>query len=623
LNHAEAFDDAAKQHCMDLEFLMNNQQTYRQDGRSQLSASTTGLSWRSKEVVWLRSCLRRYKKNYIVLVVLAGMSGFVVIIDPLIMRWVLDVLIPSHGGALFPFAAALFLLSYVGRVFFDQKTGILSARLTHGGMVVLRLNILRRLLQLPAEYHDRAPLGKTLFHVNEDVRQLADAGPSVLVEITRVAVGTSATLMTMLWVNPRVTLVIIPLIVVHTALKRYWNKGVLHASELVQKEFATVAALTQQITAGAVPIQLLGCQTTMLKRFVRQGRRARDSFVARRLWDSRFTLLSRGSVVAGMAVVLGYGGFLVSRGALTIGALVALYTFMVRICEPLAQIVDLDSRYEKARASLRNLYQIVCCSFEATGRSRVSAPSTSRASGNVEFRNVTFGYRGRPTLLHDVSFSIAAGQHVVFTGQTGSGKTTLLRLLLHLYSGYQGTIHLDDIEISQIPFTLLRATFSVVAQEAFLFDASLRENLLLANRTASPQQLDEAIECSQLEPLAHRLPLGLNQFVGPQGAELSGGEKQRVALARALLQRRPILLLDEFTSALDELTEQKILRALNHSTDNRTVIAISHRAKVISWADRVMLLKAGRIVNEQTRAAFARSHSRSTDSLDEAVFHDQ
>lgn len=607
---------------MELDSLMNTQETYRRNSGSQLTANMDRSLWQSSEIAWLRSCLRRYRKSYILLVVLATISGLVVIIDPLIMRWVLDVLIPSHGGALFPFAAAMFLLSYVSRVFLDQQTGILAARLTHGGMVVLRLNLLRRLLQLPAEYHDRKSLGKTLFHVNEDVRQLADTGPSVLVEISRVAVGTTATLITMLWVNPRVTLVIIPLIVVHTTLKRYWNKGVFRASDLVQKEFASVAALSQQITAGAVPIQLLGCQPEMLKRFVKQGRKARDSFVARRLWDSRFTLLSRGSVVAGMAVVLGYGGFLVSRGALTIGALVALYTYMVRICEPLAQIVDLDSRYERTRANLRNLYQIMCDSSEIATKTRVSPLPTGRTSGNIEFQNVTFGYRGRPTLLHDITFSIPAGQHVVFTGQTGSGKTTLLKLLLNLYGGYHGAIHLDDVEISQIPSVSLRAKFSVVAQETFLFDGSLRENLMLGNRNATSQQLDEAIQCSQLETLIRRLPLGLNQLVGPQGAELSGGEKQRLALARALLQRRPILLLDEFTSALDEPTEQKILQGLSHSGYDRTVIAISHRMNVIGWADRVMLLKEGRIASDQTQMTFVRSHSRSTGSRNGAVFYD-
>jgi ABC-type bacteriocin/lantibiotic exporter with double-glycine peptidase domain len=587
-----------------------------------LTAYTFTLGRWSSEVVWLRSCLRRYKKSYIILAGLAGMSGLAIIIDPLIMRWVLDVLVPKHGGASFPLAAAMFLFSYVGRVFFDEQTAILSARLTHGGMVVLRLNLLRRLLQLPAEYHDRIPLGKTLFHVNEEVRQLADAGPSILVEVTRVAVGTTATLVTMFWVNPRVTLVIIPLIVVHTILKRYWNKGALLASCLVQKEFASVAALSQQITAGAVPIQLLGCQATMLKRFVQQGRKARDSFVARRLWDSRFTVLSRGSVVAGMAVVLGYGGFLVSTGTLTIGALVALYTFMVRICEPLAQIVDLDSRYEKLRTSLRNVYQIVSDSSQSSFRAVASVPSSALATGSLDFRQVTFAYCGRSTLLHDVNFSIPAGQRVVLTGQTGSGKTTLLKLMLHLYRGYQGAIHLDGQEISRIPFVSLRANFSVVTQDTFLFDASLRENLILGDRTATNQRLDEVIACSQLEPLIHRLPMGLNQTVGPQGAELSGGEKQRLALARALLQRRPVLLLDEFTSALDEYTEQMVLRALDQSSYRPTIVAVTHRMNVIAWADRVILLKEGRIVRDEIKRGFAYEQSINSDLLNRATLYD-
>lgn len=545
---------------------------------------------------WLLGRLRPYSRGYVALVLLTVTAGLFATVDPLIMRWVLDVVIPSHGTSLLPLASAMFLVSYSARVCSDQKSSLLSTRLTHVVIVALRLSILRYILKLPAEYHDNVAVGKTLFQLNDDARQVAETAVSVVAELTRVIVTTTAMLLTMLYVNARVTLVIAPLIVVYALLKRQWGQGVLRASELVEENSGKANALSQQIGCGIIPIQILRCETTILRRFVEKGRAVRDAVIARKLWDSRFTLMARASVVVGMAIVLGYGGYLVSNKSLTVGALVALYTYMIRICEPLAVVVDLDSRYEKGRTSLRHLHQIVSISEKMPNKSCGYPICSHTTPHKLVFDRVSFAYHGRATILHDVTFTVDPGEHLVFLGRTGSGKTTIIKLLLRLYRFYQGNIYLADREISQLDPQFVRTHFAVVPQEIFLFDGTVRENLLLANRYATPLELEVAIECSQLSGLLHRLPRGLDQSVGTHGAHLSGGERQRLALARALLQHSPILLLDEFTSALDKDTEYQILGQLQKTAKDRTVIAISHRPAVVSWADRVLALEGGSIV---------------------------
>lgn len=564
-------------------------------------------SWRSPDVAWLRHEIRAYARGYFVLILLATIGGLPVVLDPLVMRWLLDTVIPSHEARLLAVAAVMFLLSYIGRVYLDQKTNLLSTRLTHVSIVALRLSVLTHFLKLPAEYHDRMALGESLFHINDDARQVAETVATAAVQTTRFAATTAATLAAMLWVNARLTLLIVPLVIVHALLKRRWIRGVAQASEIVQQESAGVSALTQQIGSGVLQIQLLGCEKRMLRRFAARGRAVRDSVIARKLWDCRFAVLSRTFVAIGVTIVLAYGGYLVAMQALTVGALVALYTYMTRICEPLTSIIDLDSRTERARTSLRHLHKIVADSSANTPPGRNVVLPHRRNPPWIAFDHVSFAYPGRPTVLADIHFSIAPGSHVVIAGATGSGKTTIFKILLQSYSGYRGSIRLNGIEVSEIDPRSLRTHFAVVTQETLLFDGSLRENLLLANQAATHRELEAAIAYSQLEPLVRRLPKGLDEPVGPQGTQLSGGEKQRLALARAVLQDAPVLLLDEFTSGLDMLVEATILGELANHFEDRTIIAISHRPAVMNWAHVVLAVQNGEIVKPWKGAMLKKS----------------
>jgi ATP-binding cassette subfamily B protein len=205
-----------------------------------------------------------------------------------------------------------------------------------------------------------------------------------------------------------------------------------------------------------------------------------------------------------------------------------------------------------------------------------------------------------------VSLQIRTGSVVALVGESGSGKSTVSRLLARLYETQEGTITLDRLDVRKIQLRSLRAAVAVVPQDAVLFDVTLRENLLYGNPQATDDELYEAIALAQLEETVRALPKGLEEPVGPRGARFSGGQRQRVALARAILQKPRVLVLDESTSALDGPTERSVLESLEGFASDRTTLLIAHRLSAIRWADRILVLEEGRIVESGTDAELLR-----------------
>jgi ABC-type multidrug transport system fused ATPase/permease subunit len=222
-------------------------------------------------------------------------------------------------------------------------------------------------------------------------------------------------------------------------------------------------------------------------------------------------------------------------------------------------------------------------------------------SGAVRFDRVSFSYQDQPT-LHEVTLEARPGQTIALVGSTGAGKTTVLSLLARFYEATHGTIELDGHDIARLSKESLRDHLAYVTQEAFLFNGTVRENLMLGKRDATDAELWAALEAAHADPFVRELPQLLDTNVGERGVKLSGGEKQRLSIARALLKNAPILLLDEATASVDSETERLIQDALDHLMRNRTAFVIAHRLSTIRNADRIYVLDQGRVIEEGTHA---------------------
>jgi ABC-type multidrug transport system fused ATPase/permease subunit len=289
----------------------------------------------------------------------------------------------------------------------------------------------------------------------------------------------------------------------------------------------------------------------------------------------------------GMAGVLCYGGYQVMVGTLTAGGLVAFYGYTLQLFSPLYGIVDVYSKLQRAGASVRRLMEIT--EAELILRDRPGAVALEpNAKVAIELKDVSFNYRGDRPVLRRISLRVNGGERVALSGRSGNGKSTIARLIARLYDAGAGAIFIEGVDIRDIKLKSLRSSVIFVPQDPVLFDLTLRENLLYGNAEASQTELEKVISLVQLDSLVNRLPNGWDEPLGPRGNRLSGGERQRLALARALLQRPRVLILDECTSALDALTESRLLSQLDNHLRNITTIVISHRPFATQWANRVV-----------------------------------
>jgi ABC-type multidrug transport system fused ATPase/permease subunit len=449
--------------------------------------------------------------------------------------------------------------------------------------------------RLSADFHKKTPIGDLIHRIEQDAQQIEELGGFMLVSLTRIIVTAIFTIAIMLILNWKLTLVVLPLLIITASTRRYGQVRLRKLSEDVQTTGADRTSLLQEVLSSIQQVQLLRRETAEARRFTKVARRGIDLYVRRRGREMLFGMTNILVTVAGTALVLGYGGYQVVAGALTIGGLVAFYTYLSRLFEPIESITNMYNQYQRASASISRVQRLLA--EQPSIRDDAEAQPLPRpVRGAVALRDVSFRYDDERPILRDVSLEVEPGQALAILGPTGSGKSTIAHLVSRLYDPQAGAVLCDGRDVRHLRLRDLREVVAVVPQEPLLFNITLRENLLLARKNAARAEIDEAVRIAQLDETLARLPLGLDQPVGPRGGLLSGGERQRVAIARAILQRPRVLVLDEATSALDGPTEQRMLAALREFGRDRTILVVAHRLAPILWADRSLFLEDGVVV---------------------------
>jgi ATP-binding cassette subfamily B protein len=296
----------------------------------------------------------------------------------------------------------------------------------------------------------------------------------------------------------------------------------------------------------------------------------------------------------GQAALLGIGGVMVSDGSLSIGELFAFILYLNSFFQPIQQLVQTYNLYQQGRAAIVKLDELL-----STTPAVLEAPDAyplPPIDGDIELRGVTFGYDPAKPVLLDVDLHIHAGETMSFVGSTGAGKSTIAKLVTRFYDPTEGSVLIDGHDLRAVQLESLRRQLGVVPQEPFLFAGTIRDNILFARPSATPEDVDEAVHRVGLTPLIERLPEGLDTFVHERGVSLASGERQLLALARAFLAQPRVLVLDEATSNLDLKSETQVEAGLDAVLEGRTAIVVAHRLSTAMRADRIAVVDAGRIV---------------------------
>jgi ABC-type bacteriocin/lantibiotic exporter with double-glycine peptidase domain len=369
----------------------------------------------------------------------------------------------------------------------------------------------------------------------------------------------------------------------------------------VQQNLLAWSSFLEEHISSILSVQLLSRERYQERKGFRLLGRTTRSYLALFNTGMWFTVSTSFAVVLAMVAVIGYGGWSVLAGTLSLGSLVAFYSFVTQLFEPFSGVAELYTRAQATFASIRQLHAMFALRPSVTNS--LLCRDFPNQRWDVEFESVEFGY-GPENTLQIPCLRIVAGERVAMTGENGAGKSTLARLIPRLYDIRAGSICIGGIDIRSIHLKSLRSAVGYLPRDPVLFDGTLALNLLFVRPEASEHEMRTAVNLAELDDLIGSMPAGLFRRIGPDGSQLSGGQRQRLAIARALLQRPQILVLDEATSCLDPSCEATILRNLFVHLPTTTIIVISHRASTIDVFGRVLTLAGGRIVSDHDQRHF-------------------
>jgi ABC-type multidrug transport system fused ATPase/permease subunit len=475
-------------------------------------------------------------------------------------------------------------------------------------LLTMRTQILERIQSLSLQFYDEHEAGDLMSRLVNDtqvVNQVFSGSITRLLSLSLTMFGIIVTMVSRKWDLALVSFAIVPVILYATSV---FAKRARVAFRKTRETIGDVSSELQENISGVREVQAFARERENVAEFQQINRANRDANVQAQTLTSAFSpALDVLSTVA-MALVLGYGGYLVLRGATTVGLVVAFMTYVGRFYRPIQALSSLWTQLQSALAGAERIFELL-----DTQPLIVDAPDAEvlpPAEGRIVLDHVYFHYKPDEPVLKDVSMVVEPGQTVALVGPTGAGKTSIVSLLMRFYDVVKGSISLDGRDIRQVTHDSLREQMGLVLQDTFLFSGTVMDNIRYGRLDATDEEVFEAARLANADSFIARLPEGYGTDIGERGQNLSQGQRQLLSIARAILADPRVLILDEATSSVDTRTERLIQQALGELLKGRTSIVIAHRLSTIRNADQVVVLDQGEIVERGTHATLMAEQGR-------------
>ena len=545
---------------------------------------------------------KKYKTSALLGIAMLPLSVITSLLFPWLIIQVIDVhLVQGNRDDLW--WHIFYLLSVLAINYVVDATYAFNLRKTGQYAITdMRTALFARVLKLPRSYFDNKPTGVTLSRLTSDLEAIGETFVQAIVGLVKDSINTLALLIMMLFMNWQLTLVVL-LVMPPVMYLTVYVRNRLRAMNLI-----TRSSLSRGI--GFLQEVLLGVQTVQFYRAEEQVERKykvfNDEFLTAQKkvnkYDAILFAFISGITSITIALMIWYGSGLVLESTLTLGVLIAFISTLEKVFVPIRDFTSQIAAIQRSFAAFEHIEELFVEPMEEEGRKLLSteqvAPQLTEFHSLV-FNNVSFRYTpALPYVLKNVSFVLKKGEKIALVGSTGSGKSTIIRLIAKTYQDYEGSILLNDIELAEISVEDCIHLFSLMMQDVYLFEESIRFNIALGNPNISASQVEQAGRYVYADNFIQHLPNGYDFCLDKNGTNLSNGQTQLISFARSVAQGGQVMMLDEATSSVDSITENLIQKAMQRLFSEKTVIAIAHRLSTIRHSDIILVLEQGEIVEE-------------------------
>lgn len=550
-----------------------------------------------KSLLRVVSYLKPFRGLALVTLLFAALATGLELIPPYFLKVVIDDVIEAHRPDLLPWVLGGLAASYLLRTVCSSLRVRFNNSLEQKAVHTLRTQVFAALQRLSLSYFENRSTGEIMTRVTSDtehVERIFVDGLEGLLTASLTLAGITITLFVLNWKLALLSMLPIPLLIVSAS---WFTKRVHGYYHDIRRNGASLNAYLQDALSGIKETIGFNQHDHEQSRFERLSQEYSTSNLrAMYLWSIYWPgMVFIGSL--GTLLIIWYGAAEVLAGQLSVGQLVMFLSYLALFYTPINQIHSLNHMLQHALAASERVFEILDTPPEVQDRPGVVAP-VRRLEGNVEFRQVSFEYRAGLSILSDVNLTAMSGQRIALVGPSGAGKSSLLKLLMRFYDVQAGEVLVDGHDVRDLPLDFLRSQIGLVQQEPFLFNGTVRENIVYSDRQADPRRVEAAARAARAHDFIMNLPEGYDSWIGERGVKLSVGQKQRLSIARVLLKDPPIVIFDEATSNVDTETEVKIREAVHDLTSGRTTFIIAHRLATLHDVDRIVVVQHGRIVEE-------------------------
>ena len=548
--------------------------------------------------LWRRYLVAHWRWLVLALILMAIEGGTLGLFAAMMQPMFDDIFVKGQTASLW-FVGFGVMGIFIARAITSVSQKVILTRINETSSGAIRADLLAHVMQLDGSFHQANPPGTLIERVQGDVGAVGLVWSGLITGLGRDLISVTTLFGVAIWVDWRWTLIAlvgVPILIAPSLLvQRYIRKRARLSREIAGR----MSTRLDEVFHGIAPIKLNGLEPYQSARY--------GALISQRIRTETRAALGTAAIPGlidimtgiGFLGVLFYGGSEIIAGQKTVGQFMSFFTAISLAFEPLRRLGNISGVWQTAAASIERIRALLALRPKLT--SPADPVATPPGVPEIALHDVHMAY-GDLGVLHGVSFTAEAGKTTALVGASGAGKSTIFSLLTRLADAQSGTVTINGVPSTAFDLTTLRGLFSVVTQDALLFDESLRDNILLG-RDVTDSHLTRVLQAAHVADFLPALPNGLDSPAGPRGSNLSGGQRQRIAIARALLRDTPVLLLDEATSALDTKSESIVQAALEQLSEGRTTLVIAHRLSTVRNADKIVVLDKGRIADQGTHDA--------------------